>query len=77
MKLLPAKGCAFVRFVELDAAIQAYNSMSGANIHGQTIRVGWGKVIYIFLKIFKFLKRLNQLSKKMIKLVHLLVEIYG
>jgi len=44
VKLLgPPKNCAFVRFVELDSAIQAHAAMQGATIHGQNIKVGWGK----------------------------------
>ena len=40
---MPNKGCAFIKFVELDSAIQAYNTMQRAIIHGQHIKVGWGK----------------------------------
>jgi len=43
VKILPAKNCAFVRFVELDAAIRAHSGMFGATIHGQQIKIGWGK----------------------------------
>jgi hypothetical protein len=43
-KLLPAKSCAFVKFVELDAAMQAFSAMNGSTIHGNQIKIGWGKV---------------------------------
>lgn len=33
-----------MRFFESDAAAQAHAEMAGAQIHGQTIKVGWGKV---------------------------------
>lgn len=42
--MLPAKSCAFVRFAEIEAAIQAHAIMHGAVVRGQQIRVGWGKV---------------------------------
>jgi RNA recognition motif-containing protein len=38
------KNCAFVRFVELDAALQAHTAgQQGLFVRGQNIRVGWGK----------------------------------
>jgi len=43
VKVLPAKSCAFVRFGEIEAAIQAHAVMHGAVVRGQQIRVGWGK----------------------------------
>ena len=36
--------CAFVKYVELDSAINSYNAMQRAVIHGQHVKVGWGKV---------------------------------
>lgn len=41
---MPAKNCAFVKYVDLDSAIRAFNQMSvGGTIRGQPIKVGWGK----------------------------------
>jgi RNA recognition motif-containing protein len=44
LQLLQHKSCCFVNFSELDCAVQAHNAMQGLQIHGQTIRVGFGKV---------------------------------
>eukprot|EP01118_Nematostelium_gracile_P008347 TRINITY_DN2766_c0_g1_i2.p1 TRINITY_DN2766_c0_g1~~TRINITY_DN2766_c0_g1_i2.p1 ORF type:complete len:542 (+),score=168.79 TRINITY_DN2766_c0_g1_i2:74-1627(+) len=43
VKILPAKNCAFVRFIELDAAIRAHSQMFGFTVHGQQVKIGWGK----------------------------------
>jgi hypothetical protein len=44
IKLLPVKNCAFIRYYELDAAIAAHTQMHGHNVHGQQLKIGWGKV---------------------------------
>ncbi len=51
LQVLPTKGCAFIRFAELDAAIQAHATMHGAIVHGQQIKIGWGKVTHIILHL--------------------------
>jgi len=44
IKIIPIKGCAFVRFIELESAMQAYAGMLRSIVHGQQVKVGWGKV---------------------------------
>eukprot|EP01114_Cavostelium_apophysatum_P007198 TRINITY_DN1904_c0_g1_i2.p1 TRINITY_DN1904_c0_g1~~TRINITY_DN1904_c0_g1_i2.p1 ORF type:complete len:763 (-),score=214.92 TRINITY_DN1904_c0_g1_i2:153-2441(-) len=43
IKLLTQKNCAFVKYADLDAAVSAHTQMQGAPMHGQNLRVGWGK----------------------------------
>jgi len=43
VKILPAKNCAFVKFADIDAAIAAHSALQGAILHGQHLKVGWGK----------------------------------
>eukprot|EP01116_Phalansterium_solitarium_P017161 TRINITY_DN4158_c0_g2_i2.p1 TRINITY_DN4158_c0_g2~~TRINITY_DN4158_c0_g2_i2.p1 ORF type:complete len:721 (-),score=209.38 TRINITY_DN4158_c0_g2_i2:1166-3328(-) len=43
VKVVPQKNCAFVRFINLDDAMTAHQQMTGSWIHGQQIKVGWGK----------------------------------
>lgn len=45
IKILPSKNCAFVKYMDIESAVRAFNQMAnGAVIRGQPIKVGWGKV---------------------------------
>ncbi|KAH3766910.1 rna binding protein [Pelomyxa schiedti] len=43
IKVLNPKNCAFIKYEDVNSAIQAYGAMLGRSIHGQQIKVGWGK----------------------------------
>ncbi|KAK2959233.1 putative RNA binding protein Jsn1 [Blattamonas nauphoetae] len=43
VKVIPARQCGFVYFSYPQHAMEAHRSMQNAIIHGQAVRVGWGK----------------------------------
>lgn len=43
VKLVHTKACGFVTFTDAQAASTAHSQMNRKNIHGQEIKVGWGK----------------------------------
>lgn len=43
VKLIRDKNCAFVRYGALEEATVAHNGMMGQYLHGQQLKVGWGK----------------------------------
>eukprot|EP01105_Mastigella_eilhardi_P017536 TRINITY_DN402_c0_g1_i21.p1 TRINITY_DN402_c0_g1~~TRINITY_DN402_c0_g1_i21.p1 ORF type:complete len:859 (+),score=181.37 TRINITY_DN402_c0_g1_i21:284-2578(+) len=43
VKVLSSKNCAFIKYDDINSAIQAYQAMFGQSLHGQQIKVGWGK----------------------------------
>jgi RNA recognition motif-containing protein len=44
VKILRHKQCAFVRFDSIETAGAAFSAMNGGYVHGQQIKIGWGKV---------------------------------
>lgn len=47
--MLPEKKCSFIKYDELNSAIQAHSTFSfqGAVIRGAQIKVGWGKARFL------------------------------
>jgi len=43
IKLLQHKNCAFVRYKDMEGSTAAYNNMRNCTIHGQMVKVNWGK----------------------------------
>jgi len=43
IKILPVKNCAFINFSDQNSAINAFNNSFGKVVHGNPIRVGWGR----------------------------------
>eukprot|EP01129_Flabellula_baltica_P016340 TRINITY_DN865_c0_g1_i4.p1 TRINITY_DN865_c0_g1~~TRINITY_DN865_c0_g1_i4.p1 ORF type:complete len:775 (-),score=203.30 TRINITY_DN865_c0_g1_i4:100-2424(-) len=43
VRVVGSKNCAFVRYFDTESAIRAYNEMAGAFVHGNPLKVGWGK----------------------------------
>ncbi|KAH3766823.1 rna binding protein jsn1 [Pelomyxa schiedti] len=43
VKLLPQKNCCFIKFEDIPSCIRAYHAMQGHSIHGQPVKLGWGK----------------------------------
>jgi RNA recognition motif-containing protein len=43
VKILRHKQCAFVRFDSIETAGAAFSAMNGGYVHGQQIKIGWGK----------------------------------
>ena len=44
-QLLPAKNCAFIKYDELSDSMRAYQMLyNGVPCHGNTLKIGWGKV---------------------------------
>lgn len=50
IRVVPHKSCAFVNFATLEACITAKNKMQGKTLHGQQIKLNFGKVhLLLFL----------------------------
>jgi len=43
IKILPVKNCAFINFSDQNSAINAFNNSFAKIVHGNQIRVGWGR----------------------------------
>lgn len=43
-QIVANKNCAFVRYYDVETATKAYHGMARAQFHGQTVKIGWGKV---------------------------------